>query len=176
MWRCTGTQIFWSRCFENIKKPSFDITKCLCINTCTIILTFTYSMFPCEQLFQCKKESLADFTNSSSPMNISELLTSAGYPHLSIIEERQHPAYECIFLYEVITKRIPSLNDLRKGLASVKVSQKTLLDLLERLPDVQKLVFPPHTGKIDVMMLKLHLEGRETANPINQTTEQFLNA
>ena len=67
-------------------------------------------MFPCEQLFQCKKESLADFTNSSSPMNISELLTSAGYPHLSITEERQHPACECIFLYEVITKRIPSLN------------------------------------------------------------------
>ena len=79
------------------------------------------------------------------------------------------------FLYEVITKRIPSLNDLRKGLASVKVSQTTLLDLLERLPDVQKLVFPPHTGKIGVMMLKLHLEWRETANPINQTTEQFFN-
>lgn len=132
-------------------------------------------MFPCEQLFQCKKESLADFTNSSSPMNISELLTSAGYPHLSIPEERQHPACECIFLYEVITKRIPSLNDLRKGPASVKVSQTTLLDLLERLPDVQKLVFPPHTDKIDVMMLKLHLEWRETANPINQTTEQFFN-
>lgn len=132
-------------------------------------------MFPCEQLFQCKKESLADFTNSSSSMNISELLTSAGYPHLSITEERQHPAYECIFLFEVITKRIPSVNDLRKGLASVKVSQTTLLDLLERLPDVQKLVFPPHTDKIDVMMLKLHLEWRETANPINQTIEQFFN-
>ena len=66
-------------------------------------------------------------------------------------------------------------NDLRKGPASVKVSQTTLLDLLERLPDVQKLVFPPHTDKIDVMMLKLHLEWRETANPINQTTEQFFN-
>lgn len=83
------------------------------------MVTFLYLMFPCEQLLQCEKESLADFTNSSSPMNISELLTSAGYPHLSITQERQHLAYECILLYEVITKRIPALDDLRKGLASV---------------------------------------------------------
>ena len=133
------------------------------------MVTFLYLMFPYEQLLQCEKESLADFTNSSSPMNISELLTSAGYPHLSITEERQHLAYECILLYEVITKRIPALDDLRKGLASVKVSQTTLLDLLKRLPDVQKRAFPPHIGKIDVMMLKLHLEWRETAEPVNQT-------
>lgn len=74
-------------------------------------------------------------------------------------------------------KAHPFLKWLVEGTqASVKVSQTTLPDLLERLPDVQKLVFPPHTGKIDVMMLKLHLEGRETANPINQTTEQFFNA
>ena len=77
------------------------------------------------------------------------------------------------FLYEVITKRIPALDDLRKGLASVKVSQTTLLDLLGKLPDVQQRVFPPHTGKIDVMMLKLHLEWRETADPVNQAAQQF---
>ena len=99
-------------------------------------------------------------------MNISELLTSAGYPHISITEKRRHLAYECILLYEVITKRIPALDDLRKGLSPVKVSQITLLDLLG-LPDVQQRVFPPHTGKIDVTMLKLHLEWRETADPVN---------
>ena len=137
-----------------------------------IMVMVVYLKFPCEQLLQCKKESLADFTNSSSPMNISELLTSAGYPHISITEERRHLAYECILLYEVITKRIPALDDLRKGLSSVKVSQTTLLDLLG-LPDVQQRVFPPHTGKIDVMMLKLHLEWKETADPVNQTAQQF---
>ena len=121
------------------------------------MVTFAYLMFSCEQLLQCKKESLADFTNSSSPVNISELLTSPGYPHSSITEERQHLAYECILLYEVTTKRIAALDDLRRGLAFVEVSQTTLLDLLERLPDIQKRVFPPHTGKVDVMILKLHL-------------------
>ena len=65
------------------------------------------------------------------------------YP-LSMTEERQHLAYECILLYEVITKCIPALDDLGKGLASVKMSQTTLLGLLEGLPDFQKGVFPPH--------------------------------
>lgn len=138
-----------------------------------MIVMFVSFMLPCEQLLQCKKELLADFTNSSSPMNISELLISAGYPHISITEERRHLAYECILVYEVITKRIPALDDLRKELASVKVSQTTLLDLLKRLPDVQQRVFPPHTGKVDVMMLKLHMEWRETADPVNQTAQQF---
>ena len=73
------------------------------------------------------------FPNSSSPMNISELLTSAGYPPVRITENRRYLAYECILLYEVITKCIPALDDLGKGLASVKVSQTTLLDLLGRL-------------------------------------------
>ena len=106
-------------------------------------------------------------------MKISELLTSPGYPHSSITEERQHLAYECILLYEVTTKRIAALDDLRRGLAFVEVSQTTLLDLLERLPDIQKRVFPPHTGKVDVMILKLHLEWKETADPANQTAQQF---
>ena len=75
------------------------------------MVMFVYLMFLCEQLLQCKQESLADFTNPSSSMNISELLTSAGYPHISVTEERRHLAYECILLYEVITKRIPSLDD-----------------------------------------------------------------
>ena len=137
------------------------------------MVMFVYLMFPCEKLLQCRKELLADFSNSSSPMNISELLISAGYPHISITEERRHLAYEWILVYEVITKHIPALDDLRKGLASVKVSQTTLLDLLGRLPDVQQRVFPPHTGKIDVMMIKLHIEWRETADPVNQTAQQF---
>ena len=77
-------------------------------------------------------------------------------------------------LNEVITKRVPAFVDLRKGLASVKVSQTTLLNLLERLPDFQKRAFPPHTGKIDDMVLKLHLEWRETADPINQTFLQYI--
>ena len=65
---------------------------------------------------------------------LSELLTSAVYPHISVTEERRHLAYESILLYEVITKRIPALDELRKGLASVKVSQTKLLDLLGKLP------------------------------------------
>ena len=106
-------------------------------------------------------------------MNISELLASAGYPHISITVERQHLAYECILLYEVITKRIPALDDLRKGLAAVKVSGTTLLDLL-RFPDVQQRVFPPDTGRVNATVLKLHMQWEDSVDPMRQSAKQFL--
>lgn len=102
-----------------------------------------------------------------------EYLRAADIRWLPSHKHNRRETTPSILVYEVITKRIPALDDLRKGLASVKVSQTTLLDLLGRLPDVQQRVFPPHTGKIDVMMLKLHMEWRETADPVNQTAQQF---
>ena len=109
-------------------------------------------------------------------MNIAELLASAGYPHVRITEERRHVAYECILSYEVITKRIPALDDLRKGLAAVKMSGVTLFDLLGRLgrPDVQQRVIPPDTGRVHGKVLKLHIEWEETVDPLGQTAQQFL--
>lgn len=117
---------------------------------------------------------MADFTNPLSPMNISDLLTSAGYPHVSITEGRRHLAYECVLLYEVVTKRIPAMDDLRKGLAAVKVSGTTLLDILMRFPDLQQRVFPPDTGRVDADMLKLHIQWEASLDPMCQSAQQFL--
>lgn len=85
---------------------------------------------------------MADFTSPVNPMNISKLLVSAGYPHLNITEGRQHLAYKCILLYEVVTKRIPAMDDLRKGFSAVKVSGMTLLDFyLTDFPNFSNVCF-----------------------------------
>lgn len=75
-------------------------------------------------------------TNPDSPQDISDLLMSAGYPHLTITKERKHLAYECILLNEVVTKRIAALDDIRKGLGEVKVSGVSVLSLLEGFPEL----------------------------------------
>ena len=107
-------------------------------------------------------------------MNISELLVSAGYPHLNITEGRRHLAYECILLYEVVTKRIPAMDDLRKGFAAVKVSLMTLLDLLIRFPELQERVFPPNTGTVQASLLKLHIQWEDCLDAMCQRGRQFL--
>lgn len=112
---------------------------------------------------------MADFTDSQNPTNISELLASAGYPHLSITEKRRHLAYECILLYEVVTKRIPAMDDLRKGLAAVKVSGTTLLDLLVRFPEL-----PSNTNRVQANSLRLHIEWEDHLDPMCQRAQQFL--
>ena len=117
---------------------------------------------------------MADFTNAVNPMNISELLVSAGYPHLNITEGRRHLAYECILLYEVVTKRIPAMDDLRKGFSEVKVSGTTLLDLLNRFPKLQQRVFPPNTGTVQAKLLKLHIQWEDCLDAMCQRGRQFL--
>ena len=117
---------------------------------------------------------MADFTNPGNPMNISELLVSAGYPHLNITEGRRHLAYECILLYEVVTKRIPAMDDLRKGFAAVKVSGMTLLDLLNRFPKLQQRVFPPNTWTVQANLLKLHIQWEDCLDAMCQRGRQFL--
>ena len=117
---------------------------------------------------------MADFTNPVNPMNISELLVSAGYPHLNITEGRRHLAYECILLYEVVTKRIPAMDDLRKGFATVKVSGMTVLDLLIRFPELQQRVFPPNTGTVQANLLKLHIQWEDCLDAMCQRGRQFL--
>ena len=117
---------------------------------------------------------MADFTNPGNPMNISELLVSAGYPHLNITEGRRHWAYECILLYEVVTKRIPAMDDLRKGFAAVKVSGMTLLELLNRFPKLQQRVFPPNTWTVQANLLKLHIQWEDCLDAMCQRGRQFL--
>lgn len=83
-----------------------------------------------------------EFTQSDSHLNLCDLLVSAGYPHLTISPERRQLAFECCLQYEVITKRITALDDMRKGLQGVKVWGNTILALLERWPDLKEKLFP----------------------------------
>ncbi len=67
---------------------------------------------------------------------------SAGYPHLTVSPERRQLAVECCVQYEVITKRISALDDMRKGLQSVKVLGNSILDLLVKWPSLKEKLFP----------------------------------
>ena len=56
--------------------------------------------------------------------------------------------------YEVITKRIAVLDDLRKGLDSVRVMATSTIDLAKQHPKVQQLIFPDAESTIDVYQLR----------------------
>ena len=69
-------------------------------------------------------------------------MVSAGYPHITISPERRQLAFECCLQYEVITKRVSALDDMRKGLQSVKVWGNTINDLLVKWPILKERLFP----------------------------------
>lgn len=98
---------------------------------------------------------------------------SAGFPHITITEERRNLAYECILLSEVVTKRIPALDDIRRGLGEVKVSGVSLLSLLERYPELQQRVFPKDLEIIDEREMASHIQYDESSNPLCQRARKF---
>jgi len=75
---------------------------------------------------------LLAFTEPGSPQEMTELLMAAGFPHVTIIADRRHVVYECILLYEVVTKRILAMDELRWGFGEVKVCGVGLLSLHAR--------------------------------------------
>lgn len=101
---------------------------------------------------------------------------SAGFPHITITEERRNLAYECILLSEVVTKRIPALDDLRRGLGEVKVSGVSLLSLLERYPELQQRVFPKDLEITDEREMASHIQYDESSNPLCNVLENSLNS
>lgn len=73
-----------------------------------------------------------------------------------------------------MTKRIPAMDDLRKGFAAVKVSGTTLLDLLIRFPKLQQHVFPPNTGTVQANLLKLHIQWEDALMPCFKGAVNFV--
>mgnify|MGYP002804255812 CR=1 FL=1 len=59
-----------------------------------------------------------------------------------VLPEQRQLAVECCVQYEVITKRISALDDMRKGLQSVKVLGNSILDLLVKWPTLKEKLFP----------------------------------
>lgn len=72
-----------------------------------------------------------------STYDIIDLLISSGFPHITVSENNRSMAYECCLVHEVITKRVAALDDIRRGLGSVTVRNKTCLNLLEKWPELK---------------------------------------
>jgi hypothetical protein len=79
-----------------------------------------------HQILSCTDEELKQLTDPESEHYISDLLVSSGYPHITVSGDTRHLAYECCLLHEVFTKRLAAVDDIRKGLASVKTSGITV--------------------------------------------------
>ena len=48
-----------------------------------------------EQLLVCDEDRLCEFTTPDSALDIGDLLTSTGYPHISVTDDRRCLPYEC---------------------------------------------------------------------------------
>ena len=81
---------------------------------------------------------------------------AAGFPHI-----------------EVVTKRIPVLDDLRKGLDSVCVMATTGTDLVQQHPQVQQLIFPAAESQIEVSDLRQLIKYNETDDSKATAVEFF---
>ena len=75
--------------------------------------------------------------------------------------------------YEVVTKRVAVLDDLRKGLDSVHVMGTCLLDLLQQNPQVQELIFPVAESRIEVSELKQLIKYDPTDDSTSKVAEYF---
>jgi hypothetical protein len=73
---------------------------------------------------------------------------------------------------EVITKRLPALNEIRKGLCEVNVMGATLLNLLERFSEIRPRAFPLFEHHVPGKDLKRHLVFEDSLD--NKSTQAKL--
>ena len=109
----------------------------------------------------CSDQELSKFT-SDGDFNIADTLVASEFPHTEVLSSNRSLAYECVLTYEVVTKRIPVLDDLRKGLDSVHVMATTGTDLVQQHPQVQQLIFPAAESQIEVSDLRQLIKYNET--------------
>lgn len=105
----------------------------------------------------------------NNPSNIADIITSSGFPHIQVTDTNKNLAYECCFIHEVITKRIPLLDDLREGLMSESSMGTGLLNLAS--------MHPPPSGQIDLVELKrmVQYERGFMRNPDAVVARDFMN-
>ena len=109
-------------------------------------------LFFAFQLLNCSDQELGKCT-SDGEFNIADILMAAGFPYIEVNPCNPSQAYECVLTYEVVTKRLVVLDDLRKGLGSVRVMATSVTGLLQQHPKVQHLIFPAAKIKIAVKNL-----------------------
>ena len=124
------------------------------------------------KLGHCSDQELGKFTLDGD-FNITDILVSAGFPHIEVTPSNRLLAYECVLTYEVITKRITVLDDLRKRLDSVRVMGTGVIDLLQRHSQVRQLVFPVAKSTTEVSELRLLLKYDPTDESTSKVAEFF---
>lgn len=92
--------------------------------------------------------------DQENPSNITDVLTSSGFPHIEINDGNKILAYECCLMHEVVTKRIPSLHHLREGLMSESCLGTNLLTLVSMHREVRDLLFPPPSNQVNLTQMK----------------------
>ena len=116
---------------------------------------------------------MSQLTDPQSELNIRDVLLGSGYPHITITGPTRQLAYECCISYEVCTKRLAALDDIRKGLTTVKASGITILDLLGRYPALEGIVFPTPSNKVNVTSLRCHLQYEDEGNDESMAAKKF---
>lgn len=94
------------------------------------------------KLLTCPDDQLSRFMDPSESCNLADVLIAGGFPHLEVCSSTRVLAYECVVRSEVITKRVPALDDLRNGLVSESYMGLNLLDIARSHAEVQLLIFP----------------------------------
>lgn len=123
----------------------------------------------------CESAKLIEFTNPDSPLCIIDELQNSGYPHIEITENNKRYAYECCLVNEVITKRLPALDDMRKGIGEVNVMGITLLFLLEDFPEIRARVFPGFENHVSAKDLRRHLVFEDSSNSKSAQAKHWFN-
>ena len=119
-----------------------------------VTIEITSICFFTLQLLNCSDNDLPKFMDSEESCNISELLLAGGFPHIDVIPATRLLAYECVLTHEIITKRVPVLDDIHNGLKLESVLGGNLLDIAHLHEEVKKLVFPEADARINLQDLQ----------------------
>ncbi len=139
-----------------------------------ICIVKNFQMFFIFQLLNCPDNDLLKFMDSEESCNISELLLAGGFPHIEVSPASRLLAYECVLTSEVITKRVPVLDDIRNGLKLEYVMGGNLLDIARLHEEVKKLVFPEADARINLQDLQQLIRYDVAEDDIKTSSKNFM--
>ena len=62
--------------------------------------------------------------------------------HKPLSLQKREAALQCIVVHETVLKRKPQLDDMRRGLSSVRTRKQNMIEQLADLPDLLPRLFP----------------------------------
>ena len=106
--------------------------------------------------------------------NLADVLIAGGFPHLDVCSSTRVLAYECVMRSEVITKRLPALDDLRNGLVSEHYMGLNILDIAQSHEEVQLLIFPLQGKRIVLEDLKQLVKFDDASDEEKLNSKRFM--